>query len=81
MKNDLRKMFFIDKKLKQINKNNNKSLLETNKTSIINVIKISFDNNIHFVNFTKKIMKRNLMIKYNITPFKHTLISIQNFIE
>ena len=81
MKNDLRKIFFIDKKLKQINKNNNKSLLETNKTSISNGIKISFDNNIHFVNFTKKIMKRNLMIKYNITPFKHTLISIQNFIE
>ena len=74
-------MFFIDKKLKQIIKNNNKSLLETNKTSISNGIKNSFDNNINFINFAKKIMKRNLMIKYNITPFKHTLISIQNFIE
>jgi hypothetical protein len=81
MKNDLRKMFFIDKKLKQIIKNNNKSLLETNKTSISNGIKSSFDNNINFINFAKKIMKKNLMIKYNITPFKHTLISIQNFIE
>ena len=74
-------MFFIDKKLKQIIKNNNKSLLETNKTSISNGIKSSFDNNINFINFAKKIMKKNLMIKYNITPFKHTLISIQNFIE
>ena len=74
-------MFFIDKKLKQIIKNNNKSLLETIKTSISNGIKSSFDNNINFINFAKKIMKKNLMIKYNITPFKHTLISIQNFIE
>jgi len=79
MKNDIRRILFIDRKLKQLCKNNNKSLLETNKTSISNGIKNSFDNN--NINFAKKIMNRNLMVKYNVTPFKHTLISIQNFIE
>ena len=54
MKNDIRRILFIDRKLKQLCKNNNKSLLETNKTSISNGIKNSFDNN--NINFAKKIM-------------------------
>ena len=58
MKNDIRRILFIDRKLKQLCKNNNKSLLETNKTSISNGIKNSFDNN--NINFAKKIMNRNL---------------------
>ena len=72
----------IIKKLQNIS-NNNKSSLESNRTAISNGIKNSFDNNFILNSniYFKKIIKKNLKTKYDINPFKFTLIRIQNFID
>ena len=72
----------IIKKLQNLS-NNNKSSLESNRTAISNGIKNSFDNNFVLNSniYFKKIIKKNLKTKYDINPFKFTLIRIQNFID
>ena len=77
MKNEHHK-FIKNKKYYQLSRTN-KSSIEGNKTTISNVIRNSFDNNFYI--YSKKIINKNLKQKYNITPEKHTLMSVQNFID
>ncbi len=58
----------------------NKSLLDSNRTTISNGIKNSVDT-LNLTFYFKKIIKRNLITKYNITAFKYNLIEIQNIID
>ena len=77
MKNEHHK-FIKNKKYYQLSRTN-KSSIEGNKTTISNVIRNSFDNNFYI--YSKKIINKNLKQKYNITHEKHTLMSVQNFID
>ena len=80
MKNEHHNKLVINKKFRQFS-STNKSSIEGNKTTISNGNRNSFDNTINFYIYSKKIIKRNLKRKYDMTPQKYTLISIQNFIE
>lgn len=77
MKNELRDNGLIDKKLGQII---HKYLFENNKKGITNIYRSSSDN-LSYINYVQKLIKKNLKKKYNITPEKLPLISIQKFIE
>ena len=60
----------------------NKSSSDSNQTAISNGQKNSFDNNnLNSSFYFKNKIQKSLKKKYDMTPFKFSLISIQNFID
>ena len=73
-------IYVINKKFYNFSQNKNKSSLETNRTTLSGLIK-SIDENNYGKKFYNKTINKILYSKYNILPYEHDMIILENFIQ
>ena len=73
-------IYAINKKFYNFSQNKNKSSLETNRTTLSGLIKSIDENNNGKKSYNKKI-NSILYSKYNILPYDHDMIILENFIR
>ena len=73
-------IYVINKKFYNYSQNKNKSSLETNRTTLSGLIK-SIDENNYGKKFYNKKIHTILYSKYNILPYDHDMIVLENFIQ